>query len=263
MQVMTSIACYVRVSSKGQDYATQRDALARALPAGSAGVPTHPQITGAASGGGGDTHTLFRQNFSASTPDTAKAGAPPAIEAPTVVWYEEKLSAKTNDRPELNRLLADLKAGKHSSLYVFKLDRLCRTGVADTFRVVELVREARVTLHAVADNLVLRPDREDITSEVLIFALGLAAKLERTARNDRIAAARTRIEAKGGRWGHPVSTSKAQDRKCAELADAGRTVREIAMALGIKRSTVARAIVRARAASTAAPVPAAASAEVG
>jgi DNA invertase Pin-like site-specific DNA recombinase len=200
---MQEIACYIRVSSKGQDYATQRDALERAIPAG----------------------------FSP-------------------IWYQEKQSAKTSDRTELKRLLTDTKAGKYSAIYCFKLDRLARSGVSDTFRVIHEIRESRTTLHAVADNLAIRPDREDLASECVVFALSLAARLEFTARNDRIAAARTRIEAKGGSWGRPKVTSKKQDDKCLELHKAGRTVREIAMALGIKRSTAGRAIKRAMLTST-------------
>ena len=38
---------------------------------------------------------------------------------------------------------------------------------------------------AVADNLTIRPGPDDIVSETLIFALALAARLERAAINDR------------------------------------------------------------------------------
>ena len=103
-------------------------------------------------------------------------------------WYDEKRSAKTTQRAELQRLLADVRHGLIKEVWVFKLDRLCRSGVADTFAVVSELRKAGVTLHCVADGLVIKPG-EDITSDVLLFAFGLAAQLERTAINDRIAAA--------------------------------------------------------------------------
>jgi DNA invertase Pin-like site-specific DNA recombinase len=42
--------------------------------------------------------------------------------------YSEKRSGKSLARPELQRLLADARAGKVRRLYVFKYDRLCRSG---------------------------------------------------------------------------------------------------------------------------------------
>ena len=159
-------------------------------------------------------------------------------------WYAEKRSAKTTARPELLRLRADVRAGVVRKVYVFKLDRLVRSGVADTFSVVEEVRRAGAILVAVADNLTILPDKEDVTSEVLVFALGLAAKLERTAINDRISAARDRIEAAGGAWGRPSRVDRATRERAAKLKASGKTVREIARDLKVPRSTIARALSR-------------------
>ena len=48
-------------------------------------------------------------------------------------WRAEKRSARTMDRAELVRLLADARAGRLRGrrLYLFRLDRLTRTGIAD------------------------------------------------------------------------------------------------------------------------------------
>lgn len=186
------VAAYVRVSSKGQDHAMQRDAIERR------GL---------------------------------------AVD----VWYAEKASAKTTDRAELKRLLADARAGLFSELWIFRLDRLTRSGVADTFAVVSELRRAGVTLHSVSDNVTIKPG-EDITSDVMLFALGLAASLERTARNERISAARTRMEAKGEPWGRPPRMTAAQLKTARRMRDEGRSVREIASAIGVPRATVGRAV---------------------
>lgn len=155
-------------------------------------------------------------------------------------WYAEKKSAKTMARAELQRLRDDARMGTLKTLYVFKLDRLVRTGVADTFAVISELRKAGVTLIAVADNLAIVPDKEDVTSEVLVFALGLAARLERAAINDRISAARERVEAEGRTWGRPRSLDDGQLHRVQELARSGRSQREIAVALKIPKSTVGR-----------------------
>lgn len=159
-------------------------------------------------------------------------------------WYAEKRSGKTTDRPELKRLMADVRAGKIKEVYVFRLDRLTRTGVADTFKIVDEMRRCGVTLFSVGDNVTIRPG-EDITSDVLVFALGLAAKLEMTARNDRVAAARTRMQAAGQPWGRPPRLTPAEIATARRMAADGDSVRVIAAALGAPRSTVARAIARA------------------
>ena len=194
---MTSTIAYVRVSSRAQDYASQRAAIERAAAAR------------------GDT---------------------------IVAWYSEKRSAKTLAREELQRLRADARMGVINALYVFKVDRLCRSGVADTFQVIEELRRAGVTIIAVADNITIIPNKDDVTSEVLVFALGLAAKLERAAINDRISAARERIEAEGGRWGRPSRVDADTRERARQMKADGKTVREIARALKVPRSTIARAV---------------------
>jgi DNA invertase Pin-like site-specific DNA recombinase len=116
--------------------------------------------------------------------------------------------------------------------------------VADTYRVVDELRRAGCMLIAVADNLTIRAGSDDIVSETLVFALALAARLERAAINDRIAAARERLEAEGRPWGRPPRLSQAECARLRALRDEGRSVRDIAVAMKVPRSTVARALAR-------------------
>lgn len=156
-------------------------------------------------------------------------------------WYAEKASAKTNDRPELKRLLADVRAGLVTEVWIFKLDRLTRSGVADTFAVVNELRKAGVTLHCVADGVTIKPG-EDIVSDTMIFALSLAARLELVVRNERIAAARTSMAAKGEAWGRPPRMTAAEIVTAKRMKSEGRSVREIAAALGVPRATIGRCV---------------------
>jgi DNA invertase Pin-like site-specific DNA recombinase len=160
-------------------------------------------------------------------------------------WRAEKRSAKTMDRPELTRLREDVRVGRVHKVYVFKLDRLCRTGVADTFAVVSELRRGGCTLVAVADNLTIRPEADDVTSEVLVFALGLAAKLERAAINERIAATRERLATEGKPWGRRPRMTPEEVARAAAMRAEGRSIRSIAMGIGHPRATVAAALKRA------------------
>lgn len=155
-------------------------------------------------------------------------------------WFCEKQSARTLARPELARLLAAARAGAVGRLYVFRLDRLARSGIRDTFEVVEELRVAGVDVVTVADGFNL----DGPAAEVVLAVLAWAAKMERLAINERIAAARLRLEREGRSWGRPRRFTAKEEERIRELHRQGRTVREIAVALKHPRSTVGLALSR-------------------
>jgi DNA invertase Pin-like site-specific DNA recombinase len=64
----------------------------------------------------------------------------------------------------------------------------------------------------------------------------------RLAIGERVAAARERVEAEGGRWGRPSRVDAATRERAVKLKTAGKTVRDIARTLKVPRSTIARAL---------------------
>ena len=44
-----------------------------------------------------------------------------------IVWYQDKFTGKTMDRPGWNKLMQSIEAGKASAIVVWRLDRLGRT----------------------------------------------------------------------------------------------------------------------------------------
>lgn len=158
-------------------------------------------------------------------------------------WYAEKKSGKTLARPELDRLRADAKAGCIlGRLYLFKLDRLTRSGVRDTFMIIEELRGHGIELVTAADGF----DLTGPVAEVVLAVMAWAAKMELVTRNERIAAARERIEAEGGRWGRPSRLSTEDRAKILAMHTGGRSIRAIAVALKIPRATVGRALAASR-----------------
>jgi DNA invertase Pin-like site-specific DNA recombinase len=157
-------------------------------------------------------------------------------------WRAEKRSAKTMDRVELLRLLADARAGvlRGRRLYLFRLDRLTRTGIADTLTTLETLRTGGVEVVSVADGI----DLNGPHAEVIISVMAWAAKMERLAIAERIAAARDRVEAEGGRWGRPSRVDGPTRLRAAQLRAEGKTVREIARTLHVPRSTIAKSLSR-------------------
>src|SRR6267143_1662557 len=162
------VAAYCRVSSKAQDFATQRSAIERAAYAR------------------GDLITD---------------------------WRSEKRSGKLLARPELDRLRSDARAGLIRKLYVYRLDRLTRSGIADTLQVVEELRGHGCEVVSVADGL----DLQGPAAEIILAVVAWAARMERLAINERISAARERVEAEGGKWGARVASTMLASPECGHF----------------------------------------------
>jgi len=153
-------------------------------------------------------------------------------------WFSEKAGGAVQARPELERLRAAVRAGEFERVFVYRLDRLSRGGIRDTLAIVAEFRENGCKIETVADGFSL----DGAGSEVVLAVLAWAAQMERAAIGERISAARVRVEASGGTWGRPPRVGAAELAKCRSLSKAGRTVRQIAVALKIPKSTVGRAV---------------------
>ncbi len=153
-------------------------------------------------------------------------------------WYAEKASGKNMQRVELSRMRAEAKAGRVSKLYVFKLDRLTRSGLLDTVGLVRELQRAGVEVISVTDGF----DLTGPAAELILAVMGWAAEIERRHIQDRVAAARLRVEAEGGSWGRPKRMSPADVERARALKIEGRSIREIAIAIKVPRATLARAL---------------------
>jgi DNA invertase Pin-like site-specific DNA recombinase len=181
------------VSSKSQDYQTQRDAIERAA-----------QARGDEIG----------------------------------VWFEEKRSGKSLDRPKLAELLHSAQLGELVKVYVFRVDRLTRRGIRDTLSIVDGLRSCGCTIVSVADGFAL----DGPAGDVVLAVMAWAAQMERQAISDRISAARERVEATGGRWGRPRRLDPGTIARARELVAQGLTHREIAAQLKVPKATLTRAL---------------------
>jgi DNA invertase Pin-like site-specific DNA recombinase len=149
------------------------------------------------------------------------------------VWYAEKTTG-VNERPELTRLREDVRAGKVDKLYVYRLDRLSRGGILEVLNLVHEFRDHGTSLETIGDGFTMTGPAAD----VILAVFAWVAEMERAAIRERMAAARVRVEKAGGRWGRPRNVGAADVLKMKALKKKGRTVRSIAMALKIPRSTV-------------------------
>lgn len=155
-----------------------------------------------------------------------------------VEWFSEKRSASTLERDQLDSLRRAVQQGRYQKVYVFRIDRLTRSGIRDTLTVIDELRAHGCQLATVADGFSL----DGPGSDVVIAVLAWAAKMERQALGERISAARQRVEASGGRWGRPRAVDPSTALRARKLHAAGRTLREIAAALKIPKSTLHRVV---------------------
>jgi DNA invertase Pin-like site-specific DNA recombinase len=157
-------------------------------------------------------------------------------------WFEEKRSAQTVLRPVLEHVRQLAREGHIARLYVWRLDRLARSGIRDTLAIVDELRGYGCEIVTLADGFEMNGPAADIVLAVLAWA----AQMELRAITERREAARARVLAAGGAWGRPkrIATGSAVERKISALAAEGRSVRAIAVALKVPRATVARTLRR-------------------
>ncbi len=151
-----------------------------------------------------------------------------------LTWFTEQRSGRSWIRPELDRLVESVRQGRFARVYVWRLDRLTRRGSHDTLGVVQALRGAGAELVSVTEGF----DFAGPVGELLISMLGFAARLEMDAQMERQQAARARLEAEGRAWGRPPKMPAETVEKIRLLRTEGRSIRSIAMAVKVPRSSV-------------------------
>lgn len=153
-------------------------------------------------------------------------------------WYADKTTGGSLARPGLARLRLDVSAGRIERLYVYRLDRLTRSGVLDTMRLVQELRARGVELVTVSDGF----DLAGPAADAMLALMAWCANMELRARGERIAAARAAMEASGRSWGRPPAMTACQVQRAMELRQLGHTLRGIAIKLKVPKSTLGRAL---------------------
>lgn len=153
-------------------------------------------------------------------------------------WYHETMTGKTRQRPELERLLEDARRGEFNVLWVFRLDRLTRSGIRDTLNLLEELKTCGCQVVSVADGFAL----DGPWSDVILSVIAWAAQMERAAIGDRVSAARVRLASQGRSWGRPNRLSLEETDNIRALSLEGQSIRTIAQTVRVPKSTVQRAL---------------------
>jgi DNA invertase Pin-like site-specific DNA recombinase len=155
------------------------------------------------------------------------------------VIYQEKISGKNSNRPELQKMMAHLRKGDH--VIVWKLDRIGRS-IKDLLEIMEQLKTAGVDFISMHNQI----DTTTPTGRFTFNLFAALAEFEREMIVERtkagLAAARARGNTPGRRPGLSESAQKAATRAYNLYAKSNMPVDEIAELMKISKSTLYRYI---------------------
>lgn len=154
--------------------------------------------------------------------------------------FEESASGGRWDRPELHRLLGQLREG--DTLVVWKLDRLSRS-LKDLLVILERVEAAGAKFRSLTEAV----DTSGPAGRMVMQMLGAFAEFERAMIRERTKAGLREARAKGRTPGRKPRLTAAQEKEIVDAVTSGRkAAAEMARLFNIHPSTVSRLIDRAR-----------------
>jgi putative DNA-invertase from lambdoid prophage Rac len=138
-------------------------------------------------------------------------------------------------RPELDRLMRDAALRRFDAVLVYKLDRFGRS-VRNCLDGIEALRAHGVRFLAVSQSI--DTDESNPTARLLLHILASVAEFEREMIRERVCAGVRNAKRKGVRLGRKRVVFDRS--RAGEMYAAGSSVREIARALQVGRTTVHR-----------------------
>ena len=149
--------------------------------------------------------------------------------------FEEKVSAKTANRPELQQMLGHIREG--DEIYIHDISRLARN-IEDLHRLVNEIIEKGCSVHFVKENLHFSGDRTDPTQQLLLSMLGAVYQFERSIMLERQREGIAVAKAAGKYKGRP---KKIDNHEIRRILAEGNSISKTANLLGVSMSSVQRA----------------------
>lgn len=150
--------------------------------------------------------------------------------------YEEKISGARRDRPQLVRMLDQVR--EDDVVVVTRLDRLARS-TRDLLDVAEQLKEAGAGLRSLGEPWA---DTTSPAGRMVLTVFAGIAEFERALINQRTSSGRVAAMQRGVRFGRPAKLEPDQVALAHRLVGEGTPVRAIARMLNVHAATVYRAI---------------------
>lgn len=155
--------------------------------------------------------------------------------------FEERASGGRWDRPELQRMLDQLRPG--DVVLVWKLDRLSRS-LKDLLSIMERITSAGAGFKSLTEPI----DTTTAAGRMMMQMIGSFAEFERSMIRERTRAGIAAARAEGRIIGRPPKLQPSQVREIQAMVNSGRkTAAEAARLFGVHPATVSRVMTGARA----------------
>lgn len=151
------------------------------------------------------------------------------------VFTDEAVSGAQASRPQLDAMIGQLRAG--DEIVVYSLSRLGRS-TRNLLDLVERFEADGVKLVSLTESI----DTSTPAGRMVITVLAAVAELEREMIRDRTVAGLAAARTRGRVGGRPPALNPEQVDAARRLRRSGSSIREVAVALGAKRSTVHSAV---------------------
>lgn len=181
-----------------------------------------------------------RQDTKSQEPDL-KRWAEAHCDQP-VLWYRDKFTGKSMDRPGWNKLQAAIERGEVGLVVCWRLDRLGRTAKGLTALFADL-SERKVNLVSLKDGL----DLSTPAGRLMANVLASVAQFETEVRAERVLAGQAAARAAGRTWGGSakgrlLTVTPEQINLVHTLKGEGAKITAIARATGLSRPTIYRVL---------------------
>jgi DNA invertase Pin-like site-specific DNA recombinase len=147
--------------------------------------------------------------------------------------FEEKASGGRWDRPELHRLLDQLRPG--DTLVVWKLDRLSRS-LKDLLALMEKIEQAGAAFRSLTEAV----DTTGAAGRMLVQMLGAFAEFERAMVRERTRSGLDAARARGRVGGRSPKLTVAQRTEALRMLAEGRSAADVARVFQVHRGTISR-----------------------
>ena len=154
--------------------------------------------------------------------------------------FEEAASGGRWDRPELHRMLEQLREG--DTVVVWKLDRLSRS-LKDVLHIMERITDAGAGFRSITENI----DTTTPAGRMMMQMVGSFAEFERAMIRERTSAGLAAARAEGRIGGRRKKLNDVKRREIAESVITGRkSAADMARLYNISQPTVSRIVAQHR-----------------
>jgi DNA invertase Pin-like site-specific DNA recombinase len=151
----------------------------------------------------------------------------------TKIW-REKASGLSRQRPELQRLLDQLRTG--DTVVVWKLDRIARS-TRHLLDIMDTIREAGARFRSLSEPWA---DTTTHAGKMIMTIFAGIAEFERDLIQERTTAGRIAAQKRGVRFGRPRNLNVDQEKLARRLVSEGKGVPEITHTFNVHPSTIYR-----------------------